>query len=121
MCDAGVADKNNAMDGFDKRGLSGRLRRVRRKAGSDQLSAQGDSMTTTPARKYGHVRSQTWGSTTVASSDTGAVSMLRSIQRNDLDGPEKRKRDLEEMRALWEATLPKPVKVCMGHHSPERS
>jgi hypothetical protein len=47
--------------------------------------------------------------------------MLRSIQRNDLDGPEKRKRDLEEMRALWEATLPKPVKVCMGHHSPERS
>jgi serine/threonine-protein phosphatase PP1 catalytic subunit len=113
-----VADKDNAIDELDKRGLSGRLRRVRRKAGSDQLIALENSMATTPARKNGHMRSQTWGSTTAVTDDSGAASMLRSIQQNYQNGTEKRKRDLEEMRALWEATLPKPIKVSMGHHSP---
>jgi serine/threonine-protein phosphatase PP1 catalytic subunit len=116
-----VAGKNKAIDEVDRRGLSDRLRRVRRKPGSDKLSSQGDSTVMTRARRSGHVRSQTRGGTLVAAGNNGATTMLQSIEHNDTEHMERRKRNLEEMRALWEVTLPKPVKVCLGHHSPERA
>jgi serine/threonine-protein phosphatase PP1 catalytic subunit len=107
------------VDESDKRGLSERLRRVRRKPGSDQLSAQGDGTSITSARRIGHTRSQTWIDTSITASNDGDRSILESIQRPDLESAETRKPNLWEQRALWEASLPKPLKVCVSDHTPD--
>jgi serine/threonine-protein phosphatase PP1 catalytic subunit len=116
-----MVDKYTAAEEPDKRGFSDRLRRVRRKPGSDQLGAQGDSTAnaTPPPRRNGHMRSQTWSDSPNATSNQGAKSLLQNIQQLDLECTERRKRRLEEQRALWERTIPPVLPVHLGHHLSE--
>jgi hypothetical protein len=105
------------MDAFDK---LERHRRVRRKAGSDQLGSQGDCASTSTPRRTGHIRSQTWSdSMNAASNDDAKASLLRNMQQLDLDNSGTRKRQLEEQRALWEASLPMPSPICVGQYLSE--
>lgn len=104
------------MDAFDK---LERHRRVRRKAGSDQLGSQGDGASTPTPRRTGHIRSQTWSdSMNAASYDDAKASLLRNMQQLD-ENSDKRKRQLQEQRALWQATLPMPSPICVGRYLSE--
>jgi serine/threonine-protein phosphatase PP1 catalytic subunit len=116
-----MVDKYTAADEPDKRGFSERLRRVRRKPGSDQLGAQGDGTTTPSARRNGHMRSQTWSDSLNITSNDGAKSLLQSIQQLDLECSERRKRKLEEQRQLWEQTIPEALPVYLGPHISEQT
>ncbi|KAH7405842.1 Metallo-dependent phosphatase-like protein [Phaeosphaeria sp. MPI-PUGE-AT-0046c] len=110
--------KHNLVSEPDERSFAERLRRVRRKPGVVQLGAQGDGAAPLPERMGGHTRSQTWSNASCSVSHGRANSLLESIQKLDLECIERRERQLEE-RALWEATLPKPLPVYLGHHISE--
>jgi serine/threonine-protein phosphatase PP1 catalytic subunit len=116
-----MVDKHTAADEPDKRGFSNKLRRVRRKPGSDQLGAQSDSTATAtpPGRKNGHMRSQTWSDPLNATSDHGAKSLLQNIQQLDLECAERHRRTIEENWMLWERTIPPIRPVHLGHHLSE--
>jgi serine/threonine-protein phosphatase PP1 catalytic subunit len=104
----GLVDKYKAADDPDKRCLSERLRRVRRKPGLDQL---GDGAATPLPRTRGHVRG--------AEHRDGATSYLEAIQRLDVENLERRKNDLEVQRQLWEASLPKQFHDYLAYVSDE--
>jgi serine/threonine-protein phosphatase PP1 catalytic subunit len=101
----GLVDKYKAVDEPDKRCLTERLRRVRRKPGLDQLGAQADGTKTPLSRRSGHMRSSTWSNPEVPAKDASARASLEGVQRSDL---ERRRQRLDEQRMLWERTLPKP-------------
>jgi serine/threonine-protein phosphatase PP1 catalytic subunit len=116
-----MVDKYTTADEPDKRGFSERLRRVRRKPGSDQLGAQGDRTATTPVRRNGHMRSQTWSNSLNAAGNDGAKSLLQNIQQLDLECSERRRRKLEEQRDLWNRTIPDTLPLYLGPHISEHA
>jgi hypothetical protein len=55
------------------------------------------------------------------SNDDAKALLLRNMQQFDLEHSGKRKRQLEEQRALWEATLPIPSPICVGRYLSEHT
>ena len=114
------ADDVTTTDEPEKRGLSQRLRRVRRKPGLEQLGSQDDGAAMHAPRKYGHNRSNTWANTrsqtATLPASLSAPLLLQSIHRHDADkmDAERRRQKLEEQRALWESTLPKALSDHIG-------
>lgn len=53
-----------------------------------------------------------------ASKDDAKASLLRNMQHFDKNS-DNRKRQLQEQRALWEATLPMPSPICVGRYLSE--
>jgi serine/threonine-protein phosphatase PP1 catalytic subunit len=106
-----------------RRGLSQRLRRVRRKPGLEQLGSQDDSGATAGPRKQGHNRANTWANEWTRSptlpTSLSAPLLLQRIQQSDVEtaNTERRKQKLEEQRALWESTLPRTFSDHIGYFS----
>ncbi|KAF2032200.1 Metallo-dependent phosphatase [Setomelanomma holmii] len=113
-----LADDYKIINEPEKVRLSGKLRHVRRKPGVEQLGAQADGTATPPPRRRGHTRSQTWSDSSNEANNDGAKMLLRSIQQLDLESSQRQQK-LEEQRKMWEATLPKPLRVYLGQHSSE--
>lgn len=102
----------------DKRRFSERFRRVRRRPGLDEISAQIDGTATyPPRRKKGHLRSRTWSGNTSAPTGDDAQSLLQSIQQLDLENAQRRTRSLKEQQALWEATKHKPRSIFIENRT----
>ncbi|KAH8726797.1 Metallo-dependent phosphatase-like protein [Phaeosphaeriaceae sp. PMI808] len=117
----GSVEKWKAVGDPDKWGLSQRLRCVRRKPGSDQLGAQSDGAFMSGARRKRQTNFQFGSDSSITTSEDLAIPFLRSIQQFDRDRMERRKQNMREQQALWEAALPKPLHVYLGHHSSERT
>ncbi|RMZ72200.1 serine threonine- phosphatase pp-z [Pyrenophora seminiperda CCB06] len=103
------------IDEPEKRGLSQRLRRVRRKPGLEHLGCQEDGSTVPPSRKYGHNRANTWATNwneITALPRSGSAPLLRSTQRHD---SERQNQELEKKRAMWESTLPPVLSDHIGY------
>ncbi|KAI8938057.1 hypothetical protein NX059_005729 [Plenodomus lindquistii] len=92
-------------------GLSGRLRRVRRKPGLEQLGIQGDGSASSSLWKKGHVRGNTRSDSMSAGSDIATSSAqggpTQGEPQFDLEDSEGRQILLAHQRALWESTLPR--------------
>ncbi|KAI4653562.1 hypothetical protein J4E93_001328 [Alternaria ventricosa] len=106
-----------------RRGLSQRLRRVRRRPGLEQLGSQDDGAPATVPRKYGHNRANTWAHEwspfPTLPTSRSAPLLLQRRQRTDAGtaDAERRKQKLEEQRALWESTLPRIMSDHVGYFS----
>ncbi|KAI4951049.1 hypothetical protein J4E86_007558 [Alternaria arbusti] len=106
-----------------RRGLSQRLRRVRRRPGLEQLGSQDDGAATTIPRKHGHKRANTWAnewshSPTLPTSRSAPLLLQRRLQTDaGTADAERRKQKLEEQRALWESTLPRIMSDHVGYFS----
>ncbi|KAI4956069.1 hypothetical protein J4E91_000279 [Alternaria rosae] len=106
-----------------RRGLSQRLRRVRRRPGLEQLGSQDDGAATTIPRKPGHNRANTWANewshTPTLPTSRSAPLLLQRRQRTDTGtvDAERRKQKLEEQQALWESTLPRIMSDHVGYFS----
>jgi serine/threonine-protein phosphatase PP1 catalytic subunit len=98
-----------------RRGLSQRLRRVRRKAGLEQLGSQDDGAATAAPRKQGHNRANTWTNewrqTATLLTSLSEPQLLQRAQgyAADVASAERQRQKLEEQRALWESTLPRTL------------
>lgn len=98
----------------EKRGLSQKLRRVRRK---EQLGAPGDGALSPPPKQPYHKRVNAWSDTSRSAANASAMIYLQNIQQLDGDHAERRKKQLEEQRALWESTLPEALVDHIGYFS----
>lgn len=108
-------DDVTMIDEPEKRGLSQRLLRVRRKPGSEHLGSQEDRPTVPPSRRYGHNRANTWATDwneITTSPRIGSVPLLQSIQQHDT---ERQNHELEKKRAVWELTLPPVLSDHIGY------
>lgn len=111
------------MDELVRRGLSRKLRRVRRKPGLEQLGSQDDGAAITAPHKQGHNRANTWANewrqAVTLPTSLSEPQLLRRAQGYIADAPntERRKQKLGEQRTLWESTLPKTPSDHMGYFS----
>lgn len=111
------------MDELVRRGLSRKLRRVRRKPGLEQLGSQDDGAAITAPHKQGHNRANTWANewrqAVTLPTSLSEPQLLRRAQGYIADAPntERRKQKLGEQRTLWESTLPKTPSDRMGYFS----
>ncbi|CAN9222696.1 unnamed protein product [Alternaria alternata] len=106
-----------------RRGLSQKLRRVRRKPGLEQLGSQDDGAAITAPHKQGHNRANTWANewrqAVTLPTSLSEPQLLQRAQGYIADAPntERRKQKLGEQRTLWESTLPKTPSDHMGYFS----
>jgi len=104
------------IDEPEKRCLSQRLRRVRRKPGLEYLGSQEHGPAVPPSRRYGHNRTNTWATnwneTTIILPRSDSAPLLQSTQRHDA---ERRNYELEKKRAMWESTLPPVLSDHIGY------
>lgn len=99
----------------EKRRLSERLRRVRRRPGLEQLGAHCDGPETPPRIGMGYIRAKTLSDPLVF--PYSATTMLSHRPQVNLEKLEKQKQKLEEQRALWESTLPKTLSDHISYFS----
>ncbi|KAF7677905.1 metallo-dependent phosphatase [Alternaria burnsii] len=106
-----------------RRGLSQKLRRVRRKPGLEQLGSQDDGAAMIAPHKQGHNRANTWANewrqAVTLPTSLSEPQLLQRAQGYIADAPnmERRKQKLGEQRTLWESTLPKTPSDHMGYFS----
>ncbi|CAN9262095.1 unnamed protein product [Alternaria sp. RS040] len=106
-----------------RRGLSQKLRRVRRKPGLEQLGSQNDGAAMIAPHKQGHNRANTWANewrqAVTLPTSLSEPQLLQRAQGYIADAPnmERRKQKLGEQRTLWESTLPKTPSDHMGYFS----
>jgi len=100
-----------------KRGLSGKLRRVRRKPGLEQLSVQGNDAATPSLPKKGYIRVSIRSDSTTSAAGDIVTKLAQEGPRSVLQGSEQRKHMLEQQRELWETTLPRLPVDHIGYFS----
>ncbi|KAF1941274.1 Metallo-dependent phosphatase [Clathrospora elynae] len=113
----GPAEGSTPTDEPEKRGITQRLRRVRRKPGLEQLGGQDDGPASLPLRTTRHRRANTWSDSTTAAVNDSALLLQQSIQQHDSGIMARRREKLKEQRALWESTLPRTLSDHIGYFS----
>lgn len=101
----------------EKRGLSGKLRRVRRKPGLEQLGIPGDDTVAPSLWKKGHVRASTRSDSTTSAASDIVTNPIQDGTQSISQGHERRKSILQQQRALWEATIPRLPVDHIGYFS----
>lgn len=100
-----------------KRGLSGKLQRVRRKPGLEQLNVQEGDAAIPLLRNKGHIRANTWSGSTLSATDDFTTNLAQEGPPSVSQDPGRRQRVLEQQRGLWEATLPRLPVNHIGYFS----
>ena len=81
----------------------------------EQLSTQSDGVVKLIPRMVGRTKANIRSDTSSSTISENAEMLLQALQQLDLEYPERRRKRIEQQRALWESTLPRYSSGHIGH------